>query len=578
MAKFLMYIMVLFLDNGWNLNVTWTNDALCQYYRFCGQQSCETNGTSCQELTYNSLLSVCPSCDCKVTCIKYGNCCPHILLSLPKRTCEHSGVLNQHNSFRYVTQFADVTTDLYKVVKECPVSSSTDCQLKCLADRNMTAKMTALTVTSYDTLMTYDSIYCSEYYNDSKNVEQWYLDFDCMKTTDFNFLNSLEDIANLADRNNCSILAKHDSFAERCKLYPEVVISKCNQTGSLMTENKVVERACLSIDQPFGMFRNIFCYICNPPIGHIDVISSCLTNDSKEASLCTSMPFDQSTYPYKNIHCYRCNINISTEIVTDIHYDMNNTGNGYIYYLFTLRCEEYFKLGTYDPLHNSSRLNIANNTKDTLPFGMTETNTELTHTVPHHRPWQYIINCPNVTIFSLFFDVEQITDEAILSGCVLNRSHIHYPLKCFHRPQLIRECNVTGLVINVNPLIKLACLSLEHQNLIAYKGYYNVFCHLCNTNENTVKLCIDDNFLLLFNLEFTTMDSMINKCSTFVSHNDLTVQSILCRICTSRGSGFGDSEYRKMFMLSSYSTSITYTKSAVCLDRQMLDKRAVSIY
>jgi hypothetical protein len=62
------------------------------------------------------------------------------------------------------------------------------------------------------------------------------------------------------------------------------------------------------------------------------------------------MPFDQSTYPYKNIHCYRCNINISTEIVTDIHYDMNNTGNGYIYYLFTLRCEEYFKLGTYDPL------------------------------------------------------------------------------------------------------------------------------------------------------------------------------------------------------------------------------------
>jgi hypothetical protein len=51
---------------------------------------------------------------------------------------------------------------------------------------------------------------------------------------------------------------------------------------------------------------------------------------------------------------------------------MNNTGNGYIYYLFTLRCEEYFKLGTYDPLHNSSRLNIANNTKDTLPFGTTE--------------------------------------------------------------------------------------------------------------------------------------------------------------------------------------------------------------
>jgi hypothetical protein len=62
-----MYIMVLFLDNGWNLNATWTNDALCQYYRFCGQQSCETNGMSCQERTYNSLLSVCPSCDCKVT-------------------------------------------------------------------------------------------------------------------------------------------------------------------------------------------------------------------------------------------------------------------------------------------------------------------------------------------------------------------------------------------------------------------------------------------------------------------------------------------------------------------------------
>jgi hypothetical protein len=73
--------------------------------------------------------------------------------------------------------------------------------------------------------------------------------------------------------------------------------------------------------------------------------------------------------------------------------------------------------------------------------------------------------------------------QKIVSGCALTKSHTRYPLKCFHRPQLIRECNITGLVSYINPLIERACLSLEDHNLIAYNGYYNVFCHMCNTNE-----------------------------------------------------------------------------------------------
>jgi hypothetical protein len=72
----------------------------------------------------------------------------------------------------------------------------------------------------------------------------------------------------------------------------------------------------------------------------------------------------------------------------------------------------------------------------------------------------------SLQMFTVFSFVLQITNEAIVSGCELTKSHTRYPLKCFHRPQLIRECNITGLVSYINPLIERACLSLEDHNRV----------------------------------------------------------------------------------------------------------------
>ncbi|KAL5006687.1 hypothetical protein ScPMuIL_015493 [Solemya velum] len=94
-----------------------------------------------------------------------------------------------------------------------------------------------------------------------------------------------------------------------------VTIARCNVTGEWKYFDRDVDWACQNYDtgSTYAFFKNIFCYICNPPAQGIDVISHCNETgawrnyDRDLIRACEEYPRHHRTYPFKNVYCYRCN-------------------------------------------------------------------------------------------------------------------------------------------------------------------------------------------------------------------------------------------------------------------------------
>ncbi|XP_052101263.1 uncharacterized protein LOC127735187 [Mytilus californianus] len=543
-------------------NDTWKKDALRQYYNFCGISKCMVKGINHSSTEHNPVTSICHSCSCTFDCIKRGNCCPEIEFLFPDRICENE--IFYDNSMRDVNILKINQTD-HKVVKECPAHTPDDLNSKCKLKRNLSEKLTTLPVTSLDSFLTYDSIYCSECNNDNYNIQSWFPDFECSEMTDFNILSSLNEIVELALENNCIILANNQNLpVQICINNPAVFISECNQTGTWFSNEDAIVNACQSLDQPIGMFRNVFCYMCNPPSGKIEIITTCLPSDSNDYSkLCNSTNLDRSMYPFKNRYCYLCNINATTEFVSDIFYSENFARIGHVYYIFSRYCTSGFMLGTYDALHV---LNSTFDVEDTHPYE-TKANDNTDDSVSFTRQWQYTITCPSREVFSLFYNINQIKTESMSRGCTIQIEDPVSMMKCFRQTNLIRNCQNPGYDTKTYDMIENACLSFEDKNLMAYNGYYNIFCYMCNEREDlTHFFCLDRKFQELLNVG-------TNQCD-IVPSNKYIIQSVFCRLCVVSDYSSADSlSYRSMFMLTSYDSSIQKDSDLMCLPDQLFDKR-----
>ncbi|XP_063442117.1 uncharacterized protein LOC134722426 [Mytilus trossulus] len=98
-------------------------------------------------------------------------------------------------------------------------------------------------------------------------------------------------------------------------MYGFNTIKTCNVTGSWLTYNKDIEWGCLNYNNRFLEFKNVFCYICNPPVKVEEVITDCnITSKSvwyedypNFKTACKKHGTTTATYPFKNIYCYLCN-------------------------------------------------------------------------------------------------------------------------------------------------------------------------------------------------------------------------------------------------------------------------------
>jgi hypothetical protein len=207
----------------------------------------------------------------------------------------------------------------------CPVNTTMEEKQKCMVSEDRAIAMQSIPVTSQKTSLVYRNIDCLRCNNENTDdAMAWKLKIECtyIEMADLIFLSSYGEIVEQADKYNCSIsyvdVTKHHIEPRRCiidsKSDAHVGIRSCNVSGTWKHYDPDIDVACQTYDHKFHLFKNVFCYICNPPSYHGNLISRCnvtgLWKDFSELleKACNETQSSPVTGEFKNIYCYMCNV------------------------------------------------------------------------------------------------------------------------------------------------------------------------------------------------------------------------------------------------------------------------------
>ena len=271
-----------------------------------------------------SYFGICPTCSCDYGCVRRGDCCPDVFFRLPKQQCVNRTIVQGRWYFLYDQQFSEL------MVTTCPEGSYQHVSEKCERKFDTHDKLQNFPVTSKDHFaVTYVNKYCAQCHG-VKETLSWSLDINCDEYADFNFLSTLDEVINLAYDRKCILQAYIPERDLPIKVNPEICYEsisqetkrlyiKCNETGLWQKYDPSLQYACESkYHMEYRVFKNIFCYMCNPSMHKdYDIIDQCNVTgqwDSFDEDLrkaCTELPENQATTPFKNIFCYLCNTKIN---------------------------------------------------------------------------------------------------------------------------------------------------------------------------------------------------------------------------------------------------------------------------
>lgn len=292
-----------------SINISTLLDA---YTLTCGQQFCNHHDHSLPDTSHHQ--HICPPCVCEPYCILFGLCCLDVYLSLNFESINTTYVSSLDKDF----DAKDEESFVMRAV--CPESADAFVKQKCEGSQTFSEQMQLLPVTSKDTLYTYKNKYCADCYNDSK-VENWVFSTSCPSFFDFNFISSYDEVLQAAREKRCKAGSSPNGMYVRgfhTNLYKYGIISSCNVSGTWMTYDPSIDWACKNYDRPYRIFRNVFCYICNPPVILGPVITHCnITGlwdkfDDRFIHACENLDYTPTTYPFKNTYCYSCNVAFNT--------------------------------------------------------------------------------------------------------------------------------------------------------------------------------------------------------------------------------------------------------------------------
>lgn len=280
------------------------------YTLTCGQNFCYHNNYDLPVISH--FIHICSYCSCDPSCVFYGDCCLDLYLSLNVQCINTTSISYMEND----SEFAFESEDFFIMKTTCPENTTLYLRQQCEGLKNVSEQVQHLPVTSKDTHFTYQNKFCAECNYDS-NIEFWSSNAVCDRPVDFNFMSNFEEIVELTMINKCkfgSFLS--NPFIRGCrKIYGENIIASCNVTGTWKVYDPSIEWACHNYDNLYHTFRNVFCYICNPPVSMDPVIGQCNTTgewdklDDYHIKACNNLGHTPTTYPFKNVYCYTCNIN-----------------------------------------------------------------------------------------------------------------------------------------------------------------------------------------------------------------------------------------------------------------------------
>ena len=304
--------------------------SVCGHDRLCNKDEIPYRLRSNQ--SYQSLI-LCPDCSCGPQCLQNGNCCPDLFFSFPTLNC----------AFVNIPGYGPASPKEYLLVNDCPIGTLDTLREKC-TERNMSAAevlpYSPVTSNVNGYRITFKNKFCAAC-NGYTSYEQWILDMACEEFADFNYISTYEEILKMATEKRCEISfdppSNNDAVECPVSTQQEDVITECNKHVSASTNGAYVDLVCQSgytllHTPPYSgglKFRNIFCYMCNPPYYDNNVISKCnmttLWQDFDPAIelSCEKYPLTKSTYPFKNIFCFICNRDMKDSSLFDFSATIN---------------------------------------------------------------------------------------------------------------------------------------------------------------------------------------------------------------------------------------------------------------
>ncbi|KAK3103583.1 hypothetical protein FSP39_020344 [Pinctada imbricata] len=278
---------------------------------------------------------VCPECKCDTGCLLRGDCCPDLYFSLPELSCVNRTIIEGNSEENRTRQSSAL------MVTSCPNHSDKELREKCTSLTDTKSRLIHLPVTGNDWPLSFYNKFCAEC-NGVTNYTSWALDIDCKITADFNYMSSLDEIIDAAFSNKCLFQAYRDfneSEAKEEYCFDEnekgSVISECPKKGFAKQNDLEIKHACeCSYKLKFRIFKNVFCYMCNPAeqIFMTKNLDTCnetgqwLTLDRDLQRACQELPSSPYTQPYKNIFCYLCNRGHDPQrSFLDIHSELTET-------------------------------------------------------------------------------------------------------------------------------------------------------------------------------------------------------------------------------------------------------------
>lgn len=283
--------------HGKDVNVTYITDV---YSEFCGKSKCNNKReekSNVQSVSIND--SFCPDCSCHVSCFIKGNCCPDVFFDY-EPTCTITNILSLNRQTK--------SSKAIQMIVKCPTDSDEEISKLCNISSDLETQLQNIPVTSRQSGLTFRNIYCLMCFNDSLEYAiPWSLEVDCEEEGNLNFITNYSQIIKHAKSNKCDIFyytSPLQNYTRSCKLNKNI-ISTCNVSGTWKNYDFNIEYACQTYDNNFCMFKNIYCYMCNPSEKSDVITGSNITACSSSIRHLSDSPEQfYSKFSLRNLHVY----------------------------------------------------------------------------------------------------------------------------------------------------------------------------------------------------------------------------------------------------------------------------------
>lgn len=314
------------------------------YINACGTESMCSNWSEFQKTEKTPITSRCPPCSCEEDCFRMMNCCPDKFFLERKLTRIHFPFYEMPSE-----SITAVIFQRYALIDYCP--NYVDQTMNSLCQKPPKGLKNRIFVTSLVSNYTYYNFHCALCHGEEEtDLVKWEITIYGYDTA-INFVETAEELLQVIRFFKTSFIL----FYPQTSLKDIVVqIPFDTETYSEGCFHDVdLALACdSSYVHEYRLFKNIFCFMCKVQSfkPSKNSISSCRSQDDDARKLCMTSPQSDLTYPYRNYHCFSCNMHVPfVSFISPI--DQNKDRTRYTFLdMSTLIQEDSFEILTFS--HN----------------------------------------------------------------------------------------------------------------------------------------------------------------------------------------------------------------------------------